>query len=295
MAFDDPTLGAMDFFRSLRESAPDVVTDMFRLISEPAFYIYTPIAIAAWLLWFRNRRAGDMLMVNLLTSVCLNRFVKYMVAQPRPWVQEGLSYDLSGTHSGGYSFPSGHVSASVAGYGTLALVFRKGWMTAICLSAIVLIAFSRLYLGVHTPLDVVGAAVLATGVICLNGRLLSISERSDSDFRKVSYAYIAVFTVLAIVTVTVGDGISSNGILGIALFAGYFVGRHIEHLRLRTQVPSFDNGTQFLFVMIGLMPAGILLLALPYLFGHSVGYAIAGTFTGLWVSLLYPMVLDRIQ
>lgn len=61
-----------------------------------------------------------------------------------------------------YSFPSGHTLSSVIGAAVLTKTNRKFGLAAIPLAA--LIAFSRLYLYVHFPTDILAAAVLGVGI-----------------------------------------------------------------------------------------------------------------------------------
>ena len=59
----------------------------------------------------------------------------------------------------GYSFPSGHTQNAFSSFGCLGMWAKGGWR-ALCFAIVVLIGFSRMYLGVHTPLDVGVAFVL---------------------------------------------------------------------------------------------------------------------------------------
>ena len=54
----------------------------------------------------------------------------------------------------GFSFPSGHTQNAVAAYGGMFCITKKLWVRVVCMALALLIPFSRLYLGVHTPLDV---------------------------------------------------------------------------------------------------------------------------------------------
>ncbi len=295
MAFDDPTLACMGFFQSLRESSPEIVTSFFRLVSEPAVYVYIPIAVSAWLLWFRDRRSGDMLMLNLLSAMCVNGFLKAVVNQPRPWVRDrSLLESLSGTHSGGSSFPSAHVSASAAGYGTLALIIGRRLLALLPLVMIALIAFSRLYLGVHTPLEVIAGILVASIVIVINLRLLELSERSDLWFWRISIGYIAFFAVICPAAVLIGGWRSGSTTLAMALVFGYLIGRMFMH---RSPCPSFGSRGVYdiLYLIAGFVLPAILLLIMPMAAGKEAGYVIAGAFTGLWISLFYPMILGRVS
>jgi len=61
----------------------------------------------------------------------------------------------------GYSFPSGHTQNSVGTFGALAVANKNKWVRGICLTLVVLVPFSRMYVGVHTPADVLVAAAMA--------------------------------------------------------------------------------------------------------------------------------------
>lgn len=63
-----------------------------------------------------------------------------------------------------YGFPSGHTSVAVTVWGGLAILFRKRWLTYLSIALIILIPFSRLYLGVHFIADVLGGYTLG-GII----------------------------------------------------------------------------------------------------------------------------------
>lgn len=293
MTFDDPTLGWLSPIQELRESLPDLVTDVFQVITNTAVYLLIPIAGAMYLIWFRDRRAGDMLMVNVLTALNLNRFIKNIVKQPRPWVRDPSLVPAEGVnHSSGYSFPSGHCANAMAGFGSIALYAGKRAVTVSLTVLILLIALSRLYLGVHTPMDVAAGLLLGVCVILVNSKLLAVSERSDGDFRKISFTYMAAFAPVSVILVAMADVDLGISVMGVTLFYGYFVGRHIEHLIRPTDVCRCDVPHSMLYFAIGAIPVGLAVLLLPEL-QDVIGGGIAGAFGGLWISLLYPLLLQR--
>ena len=92
----------------------------------------------------------------LIGNVCL----KNLVARPRPCWLENVPMLIANPTD--YSFPSGHTLSSVIGAAVLTKVNRKFGFAAIPLAA--LIAFSRLYLYVHFPSDVLASVVLGTAI-----------------------------------------------------------------------------------------------------------------------------------
>ena len=121
------------------------------------------LALAAVLLLRpKTRRTGWMLLGALaLETVCCNLLLKPLVARPRPFALEpGVKLLIA--PPGDFSFPSGHTAAGFAAVSALYFGKSRLWLPA--LAAAVLIAFSRLYLYVHYPSDVLAGAVL--GVAC---------------------------------------------------------------------------------------------------------------------------------
>jgi len=110
--------------------------------------------------WLGRRRCWaelTALLVSVLGAVTINALLKLLFARPRPAVFPPLIVEHT------YSFPSGHTITSVALYGFLAILFWRNhhriWAGLSGLM-IALVGFSRIYLGVHYPSDVLGAMAL---------------------------------------------------------------------------------------------------------------------------------------
>ena len=106
----------------------------------------------------KYRKAGFLVLCGLLLGLIIGiGIIKNSVQRPRPcWVNQDFKLLIPNPKD--YSFPSGHTQASVIAATILTLYKRKWGIVVIPLAA--MIAFSRLYLYVHFPSDVLGGALL---------------------------------------------------------------------------------------------------------------------------------------
>lgn len=110
------------------------------------------------LLFPKTRRTGVILAVSLgLESLFCNVFLKPLVARIRPF-EVNTAVQLLIAPPSDFSFPSGHTGISFAAAAALYFGKNKLWIPALILA--VIMAFSRLYLYVHYPTDVLAGAVL---------------------------------------------------------------------------------------------------------------------------------------
>ncbi len=113
----------------------------------------------AWFIWKRRPLDAATVVVSLAGGMLLNVALKLVFARPRPALFTPLVIQ------GGFSFPSGHVAVSVSVYGLLAIyLWRSGhraW-AVVAGSIVPVVAFSRVYLGVHYPSDTLASLAYAT-------------------------------------------------------------------------------------------------------------------------------------
>lgn len=116
----------------------------------------------------KNKITGFLIAINLVIVTILNQLLKFVLQRPRP-------DDYRLIDESGYSFPSGHSMVSVALYGIIVYTIYKNvknkyvkWISIVLLSLLVLlIGFSRIYVGVHYFTDVVGGFTLGLVVLII--------------------------------------------------------------------------------------------------------------------------------
>jgi len=152
----------MDFLyllESIRFPALDKLMLLVTHLGEETAFL----VIALIVFWCVDKYHGYyMLGVGLLGNL-LNQFMKITCRIPRPWVQDQnfTVVEAAKAEAGGYSFPSGHTQTAVGTFGAVATTQKCKWIRIVCVVLAVLTAFSRMYLGVHTPADVLVGGIMA--------------------------------------------------------------------------------------------------------------------------------------
>lgn len=146
--------------------------------------------------WCVSKRHGYYLLAIGFAGTVLNQFLKLLFRIPRPWVLDSdfTIVESARAQATGYSFPSGHSQNAIGTFGGIARFTRRKWVRAAAIVVAVLVPLSRMYLGVHTPLDVGVAAVIAVALVFA---LYPLMERSDSR-HGVMGAVLAVMLALAV-------------------------------------------------------------------------------------------------
>jgi len=126
---------------------------------------FWPIAMVGMVYWVFDKKSGKRILAGFGLGVLVNGFLKLTFRITRPWIRDErvLPYGNSKVSATGYSFPSGHSTFATALFGGMSWWQRKRHriLGFIFLAAMLLTVFSRNYLGVHTPQDVM-VGMLAT-------------------------------------------------------------------------------------------------------------------------------------
>lgn len=176
---------------SIRCGFLDVFFSIFTLLGEEM--VIAGIIAVIYICF--SKEFGERAIVTVLSASCVTTGIKSAVQRPRPFVSgavdkadnfltEGLDEYMS--------FPSGHATASSGFFAALSIRFRKAYVIAPAAVLTVLVALSRLYLGVHYPSDVLAGLVVGIGMAFL----WALIYKGFYNARLYVYLALAVLTLI---------------------------------------------------------------------------------------------------
>ena len=218
------------------------------------------IIIAMVYLWCIDKFDAYYLLFVGFCTTALNNLVKAICKVPRPWVRDPSLTAVTEAMPAatGYSFPSGHTQSSVGTFGVVAVTSKKNFLKIIAILIAFLVGFSRLYLGVHTPADVLTGALLSIILVTVIGLVFKFSGKTV----RTMHILFAVCTVLFLIqalfltfTLDLTDERLLSGVkttykmLGciLGMFTVYEIDRRFINYQVKAPLP-----VQFIKVALGL-------------------------------------------
>lgn len=219
------------------------------------------LVLALIVYWCVDKRKGYYLMAVGFAGTMINQFLKLWFRIPRPWVLDPDFTILEQAREAatGYSFPSGHTQMAAGTFGCLAVTTKKKVISVICITLAVLVAFSRMYIGVHTPADVLTSVVIACLLIVM---LRPVATRWEEKQMKAVLAGLLILAVGLLVFVEyypLGEVDAHNlesGMKNAYTMQGSLIGMAVVYLAERKYV-NFETKAvwwaQLLKVILGLV------------------------------------------
>lgn len=182
------------WLQDFRNSIQDAWTPFMEFVS--MFATTYLILIPIFVYWFWDKRKGLYTLVSYYFCMVLTPLIKLTACIYRPWIRDAriLPAGDSITTATGYSFPSGHTQNAASTMLCPALMTRHKGVKIALWAAYFLIAISRMYLGVHTPLDVGVSLVLGLALVFALRPLFAQGEPAPRRM----YALLGVMLALAV-------------------------------------------------------------------------------------------------
>ena len=173
----------LKWLESIRTSFLTTLFEGITILGEETLIILLVVA-----LWFAvDSRLAQKLFFVTICSTGLNGVVKNIAQVPRPF-DKGITPVRQETATG-FSFPSGHTQNFATWSTFSAIQLKKKWLTGLVAVLIALVAFSRLYLGVHYPSDVIVGVAFGVGMAFLGNYLFD----HVTDEKKLYLIVFAIF------------------------------------------------------------------------------------------------------
>ena len=164
--------------QEMRTPFLDTIMALVTRLGEETIFMVVAIVV----FWCVSKVGGYYLLSVGFLGTVMNQFLKMLFRIPRPWVLDP-NFDIvesAREAATGYSFPSGHTQSAVGTFGGLARMTKKNWLRWVLVVLALLVAFSRMYLGVHTPLDVGVSLGIGTVLVLVLWPLVRSAEEKPA-------------------------------------------------------------------------------------------------------------------
>ncbi|MBP3884825.1 MAG: phosphatase PAP2 family protein [Olsenella sp.] len=192
------------WLQDLRLAAGPAVEHAFVLLSSlsiNALFLLVPFGIY----WCFDKAKGFLAIASFAMANASNQLVKNTATVYRPWIRDARIQPAAEAlgEATGYSFPSGHTVTATTTIGALGWAWRKRvWPLVLTVLYVLLVAFSRNFLGCHTPQDVLVALVESCLVIWFTSRLITWVDAAEGrDLIVLVAGLVLVVAFLVYVTV----------------------------------------------------------------------------------------------
>lgn len=299
--------------QDLRNATGGFFDEFFNSVSKFAVDIlpFLPYII----FWCVDKKWGYRFLSTIWAGEVINGIVKLTVCAYRPWIRSDLIEPAgdSKVAATGYSFPSGHTMAATTLYGSIFVwqKDRRRWLAILSGVLILLTGFSRNFLGVHTPQDVLVGFCESVIIIFVVGVVQQKIEGNDKMADILTYAGV-VAIILTIIYITLKpypmdyvDGVllvdpqkmmndtfkACGGLLGFLI--GSYVDRHYLHYEIPVGAANLPMLTAAGAAILFAWKEWFAPATITAWFGGHWGNLIARCIMVLFALIIWPIVINK--
>ena len=309
----DPDIRYLFVLQEFRHSINDAWTPFMEFVS--TFATRYLILGVLFFYWAVNKRNGLYTIASMCLTLGVNQLVKLNACVYRPWIRDARIIPAGNAikTATGYSFPSGHTATGAPLLGGMAVTSNRKhrWFPVLCVLGILLIAFSRNYLGVHTPQDVFVA--ICEGVLCLivmQKIFAYLEQHPEQEDRFLLAGILFGFASIAYITLkpyplTYVDGrllvdpqeMMNDGYGDLAFLIAFSIGRFIERKWIRFHETGI-NTKGIILCAVGMVIFVLLNnnigKPLDQMLGKHWGHFARRMITILYYMALYPWIIKLV-
>ena len=268
------------FIQSMISPFWDTVFQLVTMTGEENFYIL----VAAIIFWCVNKKFGYKLGFALLTGTIINTTLKDLLNLPRPIGSPGIR-SLRVETATGQAFPSGHTQGAAILWVSAIMQVRKKWMCITGIIVILLVGCSRLYLGVHWPIDIIGGIVIGTIWVFISNYIFEYAEITKKAW---ILMVIIIPMLIGMIFLREKAYYTISGTV-CAFFIGYI---------LETKYVKYDVRNSMVKQIIKLVVGLVVLIALKIILKEMFPNSIVSDFfryflIGLWITVGAPYIFKR--
>ena len=301
------------WLQELRNATGGIFNEFFNALSKIAVDVLPFLPF--FIFWCVDKKWGYRYLVTFGLGNMANGIIKLTACAYRPWIRSDLIEPAgdSKVAATGYSFPSGHTTEATSVYGTtIAWQYKKRkWLAVLCGVLLALTGFSRNFLGVHTPQDVIVGFSATLIIILIVG---FVQPKIDGDDRKLDILSIAgVLGVIATIIYILVKPYPMDYVDGVLLvdpnkmmndtfkacgaFTGLLAGSFVERHFIRYEIPTGAKNLPILgfvgFMIVFSWKEYLAPATLVQAFGGHWGHFIARFIMWVFVVALWPLVIKK--
>lgn len=293
----------MSFLKLIEEIRSPFLDQIFQFVTYFGQELIV-LAVICLLYWCIDKKFAYMLGFTYFTAGLFVQALKITFRIPRPWVLDPSFHAVESAVPGatGYSFPSGHTMGGTCLFAPIALHTKKAWVKILCVFAFLAIGFSRLYLGVHTPKDVLTSMAISLIISWLIWKYGAFLVTGTKYLKQIAFVLafvsiaVSIYALVLLSNGTIDAHYAADCCKAAGAGVGFALGWYIERTYINFKTTTGTKHGQVIKLLVGLGITLLLKEGMGMLFPSAIPMKMLQYFLlVLWVLVGYPLCFIKLQ